>query len=132
MRNGRVSRAVSFWASTRPGVRMARWVTGLASLLVAQSALAVPTLGQIGTYQQQTATGLSQGLYYFLLFFGLLMVGVGIIMWGYSHKKHESPMVAVVIIVAGVLLASVTEVMQVGSATVFTGSSQSQVQTVLG
>lgn len=111
---------------------MARWIMALLVFGVAQSAWAVPTLGQIGTYQQQTATGLSSGLYYFLLFFGLLMVGVGIIMWGFAHKKHESPMIAIGIIIAGVLLASVTEVIQVGSATVFTGSSQSQIQTVLG
>ena len=132
MRNGRVSRAISFLASIRPGLRMARWIMALLVFGVAQSAWAVPTLGQIGTYQQQTATGLSSGLDYFLLFFGLLIVGVGIIMWGFAHKKHESPMIAIGIIIAGVLLASITEVIQVGSATVFTGSSQSQIQTVLG
>lgn len=112
--------------------KSARWVSGVVMFLVAQSAWAVPTLGEIGTYQEQTATGLSQGLYYFALFFGLLMVVVGIIMWGYAHKKHESPMIAIVIIVAGVLLASVIEVIQVGSATAFSGSDESQVNTVLG
>ncbi|MBU2759264.1 hypothetical protein HAQ01_13860 [Acidithiobacillus thiooxidans] len=109
-----------------------RLATGIVLFMAAQSAWAVPTLGQIGTYQEQTASGLSQGLYYFALFFGLLMVVVGIIMWGYAHKKHESPMVAIVIIVAGILLASVTEVIDVGSATAFSGSNESQVSTVLG
>lgn len=140
MRNGRVSRSVSFLVSMHSGLVVARWMMGLLLFGVVQSAWAtsaavaggVPTLGQIGTYQQGTAQGLSSGLYYFLLFFGLLMVGVGIIMWGYSHKKHESPMVAIVIIVAGVLLASLPEVISVGSATVFTGSNESQVNTVLG
>ncbi|MHB1630858.1 MAG: DUF6750 family protein [Acidithiobacillus sp.] len=112
--------------------KAARWVVGLVMFFVAQSAWAVPTLGQIGTYQEQTATGLSQGLYYFALFFGLLMVVVGIIMWGYAHKKHESPMVAIVIIIAGILLASIIEVIQVGSATAFSGSNSSQISTVLG
>ncbi len=112
--------------------KAARWVVGLVMFFVAQSAWAVPTLGQIGTYQEQTATGLSQGLYYFALFFGLLMVVVGIIMWGYAHKKHESPMVAIVIIIAGILLASIIEVIQVGSATAFSGSDSSQISTVLG
>ena len=109
-----------------------RWAAGVVLFLVAQSAWAVPTLGEIGTYQEQTATGLSQGLYYFALFFGLLMVVVGIIMWGYAHKKHESPMVAIVIFVAGILLASIIEVIQVGSATAFSGSNSSQINTVLG
>ena len=130
MRKGSVT---SVLASVQQVVlRKVQWMVGLMLFGVGQSAWAVPTLGQIGTYQQQTAQGLSSGLYYFLLFFGLLMVGVGIIMWGYSHKKHESPMVAIVIIIAGIFLASVTEVIQTGSATIFTGSSQSQVQTVLG
>ena len=112
--------------------KSARWAAGVVLFLVAQSAWAVPTLGEIGTYQEQTATGLSQGLYYFALFFGLLMVVVGIIMWGYAHKKHESPMVAIVIIIAGILLASIIKVIQVGSATAFSGSDSSQISTVLG
>jgi magnesium-transporting ATPase (P-type) len=110
---------------------VARWVYGSVLFLVAQSAWATQTLGQIGTYQQTTATGLSEGLYYFALFFGLLMVVVGIIMWGYAHKKHESPMVAIVIIIAGILLASVIEVIDVGSATVFSGTNHSQINSVL-
>ncbi|MHB8354716.1 MAG: hypothetical protein ACYDCF_09835 [Burkholderiales bacterium] len=107
-----------------------RLLSGFMVMLAAPMAYAVPTIGQIGSYQQQTATGLAGGLYYFALFFGLLMVVVGIIMWGYAHKKHESPMVAIVIIIAGILLASVMAVIQSGSATVFQGSTQSQVQTL--
>lgn len=131
-KNRLVFRAVPFWASTRSRSLVARWMAGFTLFCAAQSAWAVPTLGQIGTYQQGTAQGLSGGLYYFLLFFGLLMAGTGIIMWGYAHKKHESPMIAIGILIAGILLASVTEVINVGSATAFGGTSESQISTVLG
>jgi hypothetical protein len=119
-----------FTSSHKSVFRLLSFMAMLASILVAPMAYAVPTIGQIGSYQQQTATGLAGGLYYFALFFGLLMVVVGIIMWGYAHKKHESPMIAIVIIIAGILLASVMAVIQSGSATVFQGSTQSQVQTL--
>ena len=121
MRNGWFSR-IYFLTQT------VRLMAGLMLFWVAPSVWAASTaltggsgltLGQIGTYQQGTSQGLAGGLYYFFLFFGLLMVGVGIIMWGYSHKKHESPMVALVILIAGILLASITEVVDVGSATAF-------------
>jgi len=117
------------------GLRKKGWIRGLTAMgafLSAQYAWAVPTLGQIGSYQQQTAQGLSGGLYYFFLFFGLLMAGVGVIMWGYAHKKHESPMIAIAILIAGILLSSITALISSGSATVFNGSNQSQVNKVLG
>jgi hypothetical protein len=109
-----------------------RWMSGIILFLVAQSAWAVPTLGQIGSYQKGTAQGLAGGLYYFFLFIGLLMAGIGVIMWAYAHKKHESPMVGIAILVGGIFLASITEVVEVGSATAFDGSSESQISTVLG
>jgi lipoprotein signal peptidase len=109
-----------------------RWLYGIFLFLVAQSAWATPTLGQIGTFQKGTAEGLAGGLYYFFLFMGLLMAGIGVIMWAYAHKKHESPMVAIAILIGGILLASITEVINVGSATAFGGSSESQLNAVLG
>jgi len=119
-----------FLAASR--MRWAALVSGFTGFLFAQYAWAVPTLGQIGSYQKTTAQGLSGGLYYFLLFFGLLMAGVGVIMWGYAHKKHESPMIAIAILIAGILLSSIVEVIEVGSATAFNGSNESQINKVLG
>jgi uncharacterized protein YybS (DUF2232 family) len=109
-----------------------RWFFGILLFLVAQSAWATETLEQLGHYQEGTMQGLAGGAYYFFLFMGLLMAGIGIIMWAYAHKKHESTMVAIAILIGGILLASITEVINVGSATAFGGSSESQLNTVLG
>ncbi len=87
---------------------------------------ATETLGQIGQYQQNTAEGLYAGAEYFVDFLGFISVVSGIFLWVSAHKKHDSPMVGIVTLIAGIFLVSVDALIQSGSATVFGGTNSSE------
>lgn len=93
--------------------------------VVPELAQAAVTFGDMGNNLATSATGMAAGAYKLFVFGGLMMAGMGIIMAGMAHKKHESAMPGVGIFLAGALLASIVVMMQSGSQTVLGSDSTS-------
>lgn len=95
------------------------------SAVMPELAHAAVTFGDMGNNLATSASGMSAGAYKLFVFGGLMMAGMGIIMAGMAHKKHESSLPGVGIFIAGALLASIVVMMQSGSQTVLGTDSTS-------
>lgn len=79
--------------------------------------------GTMGTNISQNANGIASGAHAVMMVAGLIMAGVGIAMMVSAHKKHESHMGGIAMLIGGAALASITAIVSSGSMTLFGGDS---------
>lgn len=121
----------SFNASVRRGAKALTVGAGFATLLTAPAiAFAVPTFAAIAQNGQTTVQSFSSLAIYVAIFMGIVFTIGGIIWWIFAHKRHEPTWPAIAAMIGGFLLASITTYISSGSATVFDGTSASQVSQV--
>lgn len=79
--------------------------------------------GTMGNNISQNANGIASGAHAVMMVAGLIMAAVGIVMIASAHKKHESHMGGIAMLIAGAALASITAIVSSGSMTLFGGDS---------